>query len=224
MSVFKLSQIAGWLGKEEKTLRRWCIAGRVRGAFQTKGGHWRIRTPHSGALAASKILREMTKAPGEGFKRAFQPRVRNPLHKQLNKAMRQADKMFSRGRGKAWLHATREIDARLDQMDFSDDERILVRDALRKIIWETEISPELWNLIPKVAAGIWAKDAADDGRRGIMGAAAKSGIPRTTFRLHFLDCLPTRTDAEPERDPCGFHEYSSDDERRAYTSAARQYC
>jgi len=223
MSVFNLSDLAGWLHKDERTIRRWCISGRIKGAFQTKGGHWRIRSRHSVGMAASKILREVNKAPGEGCKRVFQPREREPLQKRLKRTMHQADKMFSRGKGKAWLHAVRAIETRLDQMDFSNDERILVRDALRKIIWETEISPELWNVIPKVAAGVWAKDAADDGRRGIMGAAVMARIPRTTFRLHFLDCLPTRTDADQERDPCGFHEYSSDDERRAYASAARHH-
>ena len=45
MSVFKLPEIAAALKKGEKTIRLWCKAGRVSGAFQTAGGHWRIESP-----------------------------------------------------------------------------------------------------------------------------------------------------------------------------------
>jgi hypothetical protein len=224
MSVFKLSELAGWLHKDERTIRRWCISGRIKGAFQTKGGHWRIRSRQSAREAAWEIGREVSKAAGEGCKRVFQPRARDPLQKRLKRTMRQSDKMFSRGRGKAWLHAVRAVEKSLKKMDLTKDERILVTDKLREIVWGTEISPELWNLIYRIAAGIWAKDASADGKRGIMGAAKIAGMPRTTFRNYFRDYLPKRVDAEPVRDPCGFHEYSSDAERRAYASAARQYC
>jgi hypothetical protein len=224
MSVFNLSDLAGWIHKDERTIRRWCISGRIKGAFQTKGGHWRIRSRQSAREAAWEIGREVSKAPGEGCKRAFQPRDRDPLQKRFKRTMRRSNKMFSRGRGKAWLHAVRAVEKGLKKMNFSKDERILVTDKLREIVWGTEISPDLWNVILKVAAGIWAKNAADAGKRGIMGAAKIAEMPRTTFRIYFRDWLPKRVDAEPTRDPCGFHEYSSDAERRAYASAARQYC
>jgi len=43
MSDFTLSQIAPFIEKDSRTLRRWCQAGVVPGAYQTPGGHWRIR-------------------------------------------------------------------------------------------------------------------------------------------------------------------------------------
>jgi hypothetical protein len=48
MSVFELSDIAHFLEKNDRTLRRWCQEERVPGAFCTGGGkrgigHWRIR-------------------------------------------------------------------------------------------------------------------------------------------------------------------------------------
>jgi hypothetical protein len=50
MSDFRLHQIAPFLEKDEKTLRRWCRDGSVPsissgepvGCYQTQGGHWRI--------------------------------------------------------------------------------------------------------------------------------------------------------------------------------------
>jgi hypothetical protein len=45
MSDFCLTQIAPYLEKDERTLRRWCELGHVPGAYRRPGkrGHWRIR-------------------------------------------------------------------------------------------------------------------------------------------------------------------------------------
>jgi hypothetical protein len=45
MSDFRLAQIAPFLEKDERTLRRWCELGHVPGAYRRPGGrgHWRIR-------------------------------------------------------------------------------------------------------------------------------------------------------------------------------------
>lgn len=42
MSDFRLTKIAPFIEKDARTLRRWCEAGLVPGAFQSAGGHWRI--------------------------------------------------------------------------------------------------------------------------------------------------------------------------------------
>lgn len=41
--TFRLGQIAPYLEKDPRTLRRWCELGLVPGARRTRGGHWRIR-------------------------------------------------------------------------------------------------------------------------------------------------------------------------------------
>jgi hypothetical protein len=38
-----LRSIALMLGKDLRTIRRWCARGYIPGAYRTKGGHWRIR-------------------------------------------------------------------------------------------------------------------------------------------------------------------------------------
>lgn len=56
MSVFLLPEIAAKCGKDARSLRRWCISGRVTGAFQTPGGHWRVKAD-SLTMAAGFALR-----------------------------------------------------------------------------------------------------------------------------------------------------------------------
>jgi hypothetical protein len=52
---YRLPLIADFFGKDARTLRRWCEAGHVRGAFKTPGGHWRIRA--DGILDAFQRVR-----------------------------------------------------------------------------------------------------------------------------------------------------------------------
>lgn len=42
MSDFRLTKIAPFIEKDARTLRRWCEAGLVPGAYRSAGGHWRI--------------------------------------------------------------------------------------------------------------------------------------------------------------------------------------
>lgn len=37
-----VSAAARVLGVDPSTVRRWCVAGRVPGAYTTPGGHWRL--------------------------------------------------------------------------------------------------------------------------------------------------------------------------------------
>jgi phage terminase Nu1 subunit (DNA packaging protein) len=53
MSVFQLSKLAALLGKDPRTVRRWCEAGFFgKSAYQTRGGHWRVRGTDVADLAA----------------------------------------------------------------------------------------------------------------------------------------------------------------------------
>jgi hypothetical protein len=65
MSDFRLPEIAFLARKDARTIRRWCEAGLVRGAFRLGGerGHWRIRA--SSALEAA----EQALAATQGFSR-----------------------------------------------------------------------------------------------------------------------------------------------------------
>jgi excisionase family DNA binding protein len=40
--AIRLSEFAAAMGAARRTARRWLKAGRVPGAFQTPGGHWRV--------------------------------------------------------------------------------------------------------------------------------------------------------------------------------------
>ena len=68
MSEFFLPEVASLAGKDARTMRRWCIAGVVPGAFQTDGGHWRIKST-SLANAAAFAMRG-----AGGFSRKRTPR------------------------------------------------------------------------------------------------------------------------------------------------------
>jgi excisionase family DNA binding protein len=37
--------LAAEMGVTRRTVQRWCEAGKVPGAYRTKGGHWRLRKP-----------------------------------------------------------------------------------------------------------------------------------------------------------------------------------
>ncbi len=51
--TFRLGQIAPYLEKDARTLRRWCEMDLVPGARRTRGGHWRIRgTDRASVLSA----------------------------------------------------------------------------------------------------------------------------------------------------------------------------
>ena len=67
MSVYSLSSVASLLGKDPKTLRRWCAAGVVQGAVVSSGGHWRIKARN--LTAAAKVAKA-------GAERSIKTRVR----------------------------------------------------------------------------------------------------------------------------------------------------
>jgi len=59
MSDFRLTKIAPLIEKDSRTLRRWCDAGLVPGAYRSAGGHWRI----SGKSLQDVICRILAEKP-----------------------------------------------------------------------------------------------------------------------------------------------------------------
>jgi hypothetical protein len=207
MSVFKLSEIAPWLGKDERTLRRWCIAGRVEGAFQTAGGHWRIRAKHP----------RKVRVDFEGFR----PRARG-LFKKANDTLRRVRVFHSRGRGRAFLRSADSLVDRLGQMDYTEDQRELVRERLNAVM-DTIPTPETMEAVIGVATRVWEWESDRIGLRGEMGVARVAGIARTTFRLHFSRYLNRCVDAEPEPERCEYPEHATDQEMRLWGSGRARF-
>jgi hypothetical protein len=50
-----LRLVASEMHVSRRTVQRWCASGRVRGAYRTKGGHWRVRKPRGKIDPDSKI-------------------------------------------------------------------------------------------------------------------------------------------------------------------------
>ena len=207
MSVFKLSEIAPWLSKDERTLRRWCIAGRVEGAFQTAGGHWRIRAKHP----------RKVRVDFEGFR----PRARGQA-KVVRDTFRRVRAFHSRGRGRVFLHSAHSLLGRLDQMDYTQDERKSVREGLDAVL-ETIPTPETMEAVIGVASRVWEWESHRLGLRGESGVARVAGIARTTFRLHFSQYLNRCVDAEPEPERCEYPEHATDQEMRLWGSGRAKF-
>jgi helix-turn-helix protein len=72
------AQLARGQGCSERTVREWCKRGFIEEAYQTKGGHWRIRTPLSG-----KTLLELEKRHKDSL---LNPRNRYSSHLCFKKA------------------------------------------------------------------------------------------------------------------------------------------
>jgi len=105
MSDFRLPEIAFLARKNARTIRRYCEAGLVRGAFRLGGvrGHWRIRA--SSALEAAEQALEATRGfsrtRGKQWEVAFRgflkqaakiQRKSRPIAKQMKKLDRSAQK------------------------------------------------------------------------------------------------------------------------------------
>jgi hypothetical protein len=68
MSDFSLAEVAKFAGKDARTVRRWCEKGFFSGAWQTAGGHWRIRADRADMAAA------MAMKAARGYSRKRTPR------------------------------------------------------------------------------------------------------------------------------------------------------
>ena len=173
MSEYRLVEVALWLGKNERTIRRWCIAGRVGGAFQTLGGHWRICATHPRKV---KIKKD-----------GFETRNRGSV-KGLADSWARVSVYHSKGHGRAYMLAVAAI---ADQSD-----------ALRNLGFDPNLHERLLALIDKVpskkafgeavkaAMYILAIKRNDSGARGIAGLANALGIKRGTFVNYYGSLMP----------------------------------
>src|SRR6266516_4303123 len=59
-SPMSLTSLASEKGVSRRTVQRWCAAGKVPGAYRTKGGHWRVRRPPSPSPSSPPLLAPVT--------------------------------------------------------------------------------------------------------------------------------------------------------------------
>lgn len=182
MSEYRLVEVARWLCKDERTIRRWCIAGRVGGAFQTSGGHWRICASHPRKV---KIKKD-----------GYQTRNRGWI-KDAADGMARVSAYHSKGRGRAYLLAVETI------ADQSDALRNLGFDAIFHE-WLSDFidkppSKKAFNEAVRAAMYILAKKRNDSGGRGVAGLAIALGIKRGTFSNYYGSLIPHDLDEQAAR-------------------------
>jgi hypothetical protein len=171
MSVLSLHDIAQRFRKDERTIRRWCQSGRMPGAFQTKGGHWRVR---AGSL-------ENIRPDIERFARARVPA--GDAWAEVKRTGLALGRLMRRGRGAAFHHAAGAIVERHHALELLGESPRLA-DAL----WESvDVQPTRASVdsIMRAAVALWSLNAAEKGGRGIAAIASRAGIPRRTFERHF---------------------------------------
>ena len=182
MSEYRLSEVAKWLRKDDRTIRRWCIAGRVDGAFQTAGGHWRIR--------ASSPRKVKIKKDG------FQTRNRG-LDKRVADSMAKAAAYHARGRGRAYKLAVETVLDRSDSLRNQGDDASY-HERYFSII-DKPPSQKAFNEAVKAAMFVLAKKRNDSGGRGVAGLASALGIKRGTFLNYYGSLIPHDLDQQAAR-------------------------
>jgi len=167
MSVFTLSKAAPFFFKDPRTLRRWCEQGRVPGAYQTKGGHWRIRAKSAWAIKP-RINGFARMGKGSGM----------PL-KELASLARLARRPYLKA-------AMAACDALIDSEQLA---AIVDMDDLAKGSWKAADGTDT-ELIKIRAVKFWILKALDqEGRSSVTAIARASGLPRNTFVRHFSEYI-----------------------------------
>jgi hypothetical protein len=169
VSDFFLPEVAALLGKDARSVRRWCIKGLVKNAVQTPGGHWRIGGQTLEIAAAKVKFAVMKHARGQRIRQTtitgkpipppMLERVEN-MKQKLKKSMRR-DMVVLRV---------------MDEMppEFIPDG-----------VWE---SP--WIADAKTSALAWAMVSDGDFRPGVEAVADRLGIPRRKVYRLFGKNLP----------------------------------
>ena len=221
MSEFFLPEVASLAGKDARTMRRWCIAGVVPGAFQTDGGHWRIKST-SLANAAAFAMRG-----AGGFSRKRTPRKMTISGKPIPP----------------------EMLARVEAMKFKQRKALPNQLAVLRILktMPPEFAPDGVFESPfladaAVSAIAWVMAATGDFRPSADDVAPAFGMDRRKFYRKFGKHLPearlaairilgvnassssaafVRSGDQVDVVPVAFHDYASDNERRAWAGACR---
>ena len=182
MSEYRLSEVAKCLRKDERTIRRWCIAGRVCGAFQTSGRHWRIR--------ASDPRKVKIKKDG------FQTRNRG-LDKRVADSMAKAAAYHARGRGRAYKLAVETVADQSDSLlNLGFDANL--HEGFFNLI-DKPPSKEAFNEAVRAAMFILAKKRNESGGCGVAGLARALGIKRGTFLNYYGSLIPHDLDQQAAR-------------------------
>jgi hypothetical protein len=184
MSVFSLGPIARAAKKNARSIRRWCEEGRVPGAFQTSGGHWRVRGESPARIVA--------KCDVAGFARRRKP----PRHlRELNRAFSRMSKLVQRPAHQVLMRAVEAIDL---------PEDALLELGLPANFWEISTAPpsrRVFDAIKAAALATWILKAGDRG--GPIGKSniireANNGpnrggnrpLSRRSFERYFGHCYP----------------------------------
>jgi hypothetical protein len=154
MSVFSLPEIARVARKNPRTIRRWCEAGRVPGAFQTQGGHWRVRGESPEAILAGCSV--------EGFARRRRKK-RNPWKSVVAFTQRKNWQSLMAGiqAVSAWADSPEQGEEYFALLDAAD---------IRGVGWS------------KVARCLaWIRQADHGGRLTVRDVASLSGVSLRSF-------------------------------------------
>jgi hypothetical protein len=225
MSDFFLPEVAELARKDARTLRRWCIAGVVPGAWKSPGGHWRIKAEslENAAGLAMRGARDFS-------------RKRNPQKKTIG--------------GKP---VPAEMLARVEAMKRNLRKNIPSSIAVIRVLqtMPEEFAPDgvlespfLANSV--VSAIAWVMAATGELRPHVEDVAPAFGMGRRKFYRKFGKHLPDARisasrlvgvnnyqsaafvqregrgeDMQVDIVPVCFHEYASDNELRAWAGACR---
>lgn len=230
MSVFSLAPIARAAKKNARSIRRWCEEGRVLGAFQTSGGHWRVRGESPARIVAGCDV--------AGFARRRKPP--RPM-RELNRAFSRMSKLVRRPAHQVLMRAVEAIDL---------PEEALSEIGLPANFWEISTTPpsrRVFDAIKTAALATWILKARAEGgpvgkstiiREANQGPDRGGNRPlsRRSFERYFGHCYPAAlraaaaiqppADSSPgffgkdgEMVPGTFHSASTPEEVRRYSGA-----
>ena len=169
VSDFYIPDVAALLGKDSRSVRRWCIKGLVPNAIQTPGGHWRICGPSLEVAAAKVKFAVLKHTRGQRLKKT------TITGKAIPPSALERVEQMKRNLKKSM---SREV-LLLRVMDGMPEE------FMPGGVWE---SPFLGDA--KTTAIAWAMVSEGEFRPMVKDVSACFGIPRRKFYRWFGKTLP----------------------------------
>lgn len=201
MSDFRLSQIAPFLEKDARSLRRWCELGHVPGAYRSRGGHWRV----SGASVSSILesisppafarARKESSYPPEVFAKRSYFRSRGITPRQAWTSV--YDKLGPMGtdilqkKARGWVPADLLDlgDSWSSNMEWSTlssktERRIAFKKASRDVLGDIERSREgSRHLLQSFMAALSKRQSVTEKDYDIIRKSLEKDVPRFSARL-----------------------------------------
>ena len=169
MSDFFLPEVAALLGKDARSVRRWCIKGLVKNAVQTPGGHWRICGPTL-EIAAAKVKFAVAKhARGQRLKKT------TITGKAIPEAM---------------LERVERMKKNLKKSMSRETVLLRVMDGMPAEFMPDGVMESPFLVDATQAAIAWAMISEDEFKPRVEDIAPKFGIPRRKFYRWFGKRLP----------------------------------